>query len=81
MTESSAAPTAAEEAPERSATQLSVLPTPQPEPTGVPDVDAALHRLADLPESEGDLEQHVAVFEDVQDHLQAALTGPDEPTS
>ncbi|HYN75684.1 MAG TPA: hypothetical protein VEV13_05750 [Candidatus Limnocylindria bacterium] len=81
MTDSPEAPAGPEEALERSATQLSVLPTPHPEPTGVPGVDAALDRLADLPNLDGDLAQQVAVFEDVHDHLQAALTGPDEPTS
>jgi hypothetical protein len=71
-------PAAEVEHPERAATQLSVLPTPLPEPTGVPGVDAALDRLAELSELDSDPEQHVAVLEDVQDRLQGALSGPDE---
>ena len=62
---------------ERAATQLSVLPTPVPGPTGVPAVDEALDRLSELGELDADPEQHVAVLEDVQGRLQAALTGPD----
>ncbi len=65
------------DAPGRPATQLSVLPTPVPAETGVPVVDDALARLADLADLDSDPEQHVAVLEDVHDRLQSALTGPD----
>ena len=68
----------AQEHPERAATQLSVLPTPVPGATGVPAVDAALDRLGELADLDGDPEQQVAVFEDVHDRLQGALSGPDE---
>lgn len=47
-------------------------------PTGVPDVDAAAARLADL--DDGDVHQHPAVFEDVHQRLTAALdTATDDP--
>ena len=71
----------APEPPERAATQLSVLPTPVPGPTGVPAVDEALDRLSELGDLDADPEQHVAVLEDVQSRLQAALTGPDASAS
>lgn len=62
--------------PAEAPTQLSVLPTPMPEATGIPDVDAALQRLAEL-SSHADPAEHVAVFEDVHGRLQHALDGPD----
>ena len=55
------------------ATQLSVLPTPRPERTGVPEVDAALDRLDEIEPTSGDLDRHVAAFEEVHVRLQEAL--------
>ncbi len=72
--------TGSDPAPERAdaGTQLSVLPTPAPGPSGLPDVDAALARLGDLGSTGGDLTEHVAIYEDVHTQLASALA-PDDP--
>jgi hypothetical protein len=74
-----AGPGAAEERAD-SGTQLSVLPTPAPGRSGLPDVDAALARLDDLAATGGDLAEHVVIYEDVQTQLADALA-PDDVES
>lgn len=57
--------------------QLSVLPCPRPADTGVPAADAALERLDALETAAGDLDEHVAVFDEVHARLQEALGSAD----
>lgn len=49
---------------------------PAPEPTGVPGVDAALARLADV--ESAPLDGHVEIFDDVQRQLHDALAELDD---
>jgi hypothetical protein len=44
---------------------------PEPEPTGHPDVDAALDRLRELPERP--ISSHAELYDDVHQRLQAVL--------
>ncbi len=52
-------------------------PTPQPEATGNPTVDAVLESLAGLEDTPVD--EHVAVFETAHDTLRGALANAGNP--